>query len=83
LPIWISSTFASTAESIGSRLTLGAVEAADVDDPEFVVGESELGVPTADGDVVEEDVAAGVTARECDWLIQQEPRSGVGAVLDD
>src|SRR6476620_8677566 len=36
-----------------------AVEAADVDDVEFAVL-AELGVPTADGDVIAEDVADGV-----------------------
>jgi hypothetical protein len=35
---------------------IGAVETADVNDPEFVVFPTELGVPAADGDVVEEDV---------------------------
>ena len=40
-------------------------------------------MPTTDGDVVEEDVAVGMPAGGCDGLIQQEPRSGVGAALDD
>src|SRR5450631_3201890 len=69
----------------GHRFTvdIGAVEAADVNDLEFAVVPSELGVPAADGDLVEEDVAAGMPASGCDGLIQQEPRSGVGATLHD
>ena len=67
------------------RLTfdIGAVETADVEDLEFAVFISELGVPTADGDVVEEDVVARMPPSGCDGLIQQEPRSGVGAALHD
>jgi len=47
-----------------NRLTvdIGAVEAADVDDLEFVVLAPELGVPAADGDVIAEDIAVGVSA---------------------
>ena len=62
---------------------VGAVEAADVNDPELVVFASEFGVAAADGDVVEVDVAVGMPAGRCDGLIQQKPRSGVGAALDD
>ena len=39
---------------------VGAVEAADVNDPDFAAVPSELGMAAADGDVVEEDVAARV-----------------------
>ena len=56
-------------------IDIGAVEAADVDNLEFAVFPSELGVPTANGDVVEENVAAGMSASGCDGLIEQEPRS--------
>ena len=62
---------------------IGAVEAVDVDYPEFAILQPELGVASADGDVVEEDVAAGMTAGGGDRLIQSETRSGVGAALDD
>ena len=58
---------------------VGAGEAADVDDLELVVLASELGVPAADGDVIAEDVAVGVSAGGGDRLIQREPaipRSG-------
>jgi hypothetical protein len=48
----------------GHRFTvdIGAVEAADVRDLEFTAFPSELGVPAADGDVVEVDVAVGMPA---------------------
>jgi len=62
---------------------IGAVEAADVDDSEFAVLQAELGVPSADGDVVEDDVTAGMSASGCEALIQQEPGTGIGAALDD
>jgi hypothetical protein len=62
---------------------IGAVEAADVDYREFAILQPELGVASPDGDVVEEDVAAGMTAGGGDRLIQSETRSGVGAALDD
>ncbi len=62
---------------------VGAVEAADVNDLEFAVLPSELGVPAADGVVVEVDVAVAMPPGGCDGLIQQEPRSGCGAALDD
>jgi len=39
---------------------IGAVEAADVDYFEFIVLKPELGVASADCDVIEEDVAAGL-----------------------
>jgi hypothetical protein len=67
------------------RLTvdIGAVETAGVDDPDFAVCPSDLGVPAADGDVVKVDVAVGMPASGCDGLIQREPRSGVGSALYD
>ena len=43
----------------------------------------ELRVPAAHGDVIEEDVAAGMSAHRRHRLIQQEPGSGVGAPLHD
>src|ERR1700752_2459213 len=58
---------------------IGAVEAADVNDLELVVLASELGVPAADGDVIAEDVAVGVSAGGGDRLIKREPRSRVRA----
>jgi len=66
------------------RLTvdIGAVEAADVDDLEFAVLAPELGVPAADGDVIAEDIAVGVSAGGRNRLIQHEPRSRVRAALD-
>src|SRR6185312_740095 len=59
------------------------VEAAGVHDQVFAVFRSKLGVPSADADVVEEDVAVGMSSGGCDRLIQPEPRSGVGAALHD
>ena len=66
------------------RLTVdvGAVEAADVDDLEFAVVSPEFGVPAADGDVIAEDVAVGVSAGGRHRLIQHEPRARVRAALD-
>jgi hypothetical protein len=61
---------------------VGAVEAADVDDLEFTVLATELGVSAADGDVIAEDIAVGVSAGGCNCLIQGESRSRVGAALD-
>ena len=49
-----------------------AVQAVHVDNVELVALPSKLGVPAASGDVVEEDVAARMSARGCDWLIQRE-----------
>ena len=40
-------------------------------------------VPSADADVVEEDVAVGMPHSGCNRLVQPEPRSGVGAALHD
>jgi hypothetical protein len=73
----------SSAESIGSRLTYVPVEAADVDDVEFAPFPPEFGVAAADGNVVEEDVAAGMAACGCDRLIQGESGTGVGAALNN
>ena len=42
---------------------VGAVEATDVHNLEFVVLPSELRMPAAHGDIVEKDVAAGMSAR--------------------
>src|SRR6476659_6209861 len=57
---------------------VGAVEATDVDDVGFIVLPPELRVPAAHSDVVEKNVAAGMSARRRHRLIQQEPGSGVG-----
>ena len=46
---------------------------------EIVLLPPQLHVPAAHGDVVEEDVAAGMSAHRGHRLIQQEPGSGVGA----
>src|ERR1700736_3565664 len=42
---------------------VGAVEATDVHNLEFVVLPTELRMPAAHGDIVEKDVAAGMSAR--------------------
>jgi hypothetical protein len=60
---------------------VSAVEAVDVDNLEFASYASELGVPAADGDVVKEDVAIGVTTGRHGGLVDQEPRPGVRASL--
>jgi hypothetical protein len=49
---------------------------------EIVLLPPQLHVPAAHGDVVEEDVAAGMSAHR-GRLIQQEPGSGVGAPFRD
>jgi len=48
---------------------IGAVKAADIQDPELAFFSPELGVPAADGDVVKEDVAVGMAACGCDGLV--------------
>src|ERR1700720_4374230 len=40
-------------------------------------------MPTADGDVIEEDVAVWVAAGRRHGLVEQEPRSRVGTAFDD
>ena len=50
---------------------------------EIVLLPPQLDVPAAHGDVVEEDVAAGMSAHRGHRLIQQEPGSGVGAPFQD
>jgi hypothetical protein len=50
---------------------------------EFVVLPPELRVPAAHGDVVEKNVAAGMSTHRRHRLIQQEPGSGVGTPLHD
>jgi len=49
---------------------VGAVQAADVDNVELVGLQSEFSVPTADGDVVEEDVAVGMAAGRRGRLVE-------------
>ena len=60
---------------------IGAVEAAHVDHLELVVSQPELGMPTAHGDVVEEDVAVGVPSRRRGRLVEQESRPALGPRL--
>ena len=57
-----------------STVDIGFVEAADVHDAVLSVFRSKLGMPPADGDVVEKDVAARKSPGNCDGLIQQEFR---------
>src|ERR1700692_1063369 len=59
---------------------VSAVEAADVDNLEFAAHASELGVPAADGDVVEEDIAVRVTTDRSGDQVKQELRWDVRAV---
>jgi len=83
LPICTSSPLTSTRRIHRLPVDVGAVEATDVEHVDFVVLPSELRVPAAHGDVVEEDVAAGMSAYRRHRLIQQEPGSGVGASFHD
>ena len=57
---------------------VGVVEATHLDNVEFVVLPSTFGVAAAHRDVVEKDIAGGMSARRRDGPIQQEARSGVG-----
>jgi hypothetical protein len=66
----------------GFAVDVSAVEAADVDNLEFAAHASELGVPAADGEVVEEDIAIRVTTGRRGGPVEQEPRPGVRASLD-
>ena len=50
---------------------------------EIVLLPPQLHVPAAHGDVVEVDMAAGMSAHRNHRLIQQEPGSGVGAPFQD
>jgi SMP-30/Gluconolactonase/LRE-like region len=54
----------------GFTVDIDAGEAADVDNPEFGVDAPELGVPVADGAVVEEDIAIRVTSGRRDGLVE-------------
>jgi hypothetical protein len=65
----------------GFTVDVSAVEAADVDNLEFAAYAPELGVPAADGDVIEEDIAIRVTTGRRGGLVEQEPRPGVRAAL--
>jgi len=60
-----------------------AVEAARVDDAEFAVFKSKLGVVAADSYVVEEDVAARMAARGRSGLVKHELGANVGAAFDN
>src|SRR6185312_6269071 len=62
---------------------VGAVEATDVDDADIAVLPPELRVPAAYGDVVEKDIAAGMSARRRHLLIQQKPGTGVRSAFHD
>src|SRR5689334_9858676 len=55
-----------------------AVERADVVHHEGTLGAAEDGVLARHGDVVEEDVAVGVTAGHHLVVVEEEPRAGVG-----
>lgn len=57
---------------------VGAVEAAGVDDPVLTVEPAELGVATADGDVVEKHRGVGVAPGGRGGFDQQEPGLGEG-----
>ena len=66
-----------------STVDIGFVEAADVHDAVLSVFRSKLGMSSADGDVVEEDVAARKSPGDCDGLSQQEAGSSVTPAFDD
>src|SRR5687767_829117 len=61
---------------------IGAVQAAHIVDGEPTALAAELGVPAADRDVVEKDVAVGMPPGRGDVLVEQEAAAGVGAALD-
>jgi hypothetical protein len=81
LPICTSSPFRQRRPVHGFTVDVRAVEAADVDNLEFAAYAPELGVPAADGDVIEEDLAIRVTTGRRGGLVEQEPRPGVRAAL--
>jgi len=60
-------------------IDVGVVEAVEVDEQDLSVLQPKLDVVTADGGVVEEDVAVRMPARRCDGLIEQDLGTGVGA----
>jgi len=60
-------------------IDVSAVEAVEVDEQDLPVLHPKLDVVTADGGVVEEDVAVRMPARRCDGSIEQELGTGVGA----
>ena len=68
--------------SVAERTELAALWPGDVV-VEIVLLPPQLHVPAAHGDVVEEDVAAGMSAHRGHRLIQQKPGSGVGAPFQD
>ena len=57
----------------------GVVEAVEVDEQELSVLQPKLDMVTADGGVVEEDVAVRMPAPRCDGLIEQDLGTGVRA----
>jgi hypothetical protein len=67
----------------GFTVDVRAVEAADVDNLEFAAYAPEFGVPAADGDVIEEDIAIRVTTGRCAAppapRCSREPRSSARA----
>ena len=67
--------------SVAALTELAALRPGDVV-VEIVLLPPQLHVPAAHSDVVEEDVAAGMSAPR-GRLIQQEPGSGVGALFQD
>ena len=64
-------------------IDVSAVEAVEVDEQDLPVLHPKLDVVTADGGVVEEDVAVRMPARRCDGLIEQELGTGVGAAYHE
>src|SRR3954470_10048599 len=61
---------------------VGAVQAADVVDPEAVRPTAELGMTSRHRHVVEEDLAVGVPPGAHDVGVEQEPAARAGAALD-
>src|SRR4029078_6418526 len=64
-------------------IDVSAVEAVEVDEQDLSVLQPKLDVVTADGGVVEEDIAVWMPARRCDRLIEQELGPGVGAAYHE
>src|SRR3546814_3018153 len=81
---WSSDVCSSDLNCRIDRFTVdvGAVEASDVDDVEICIFLTELGVTTADGHVVQEDVAVRVPTCRRRRLIEQEAGSCIRSPLD-
>src|SRR5690606_1769993 len=61
---------------------ISAVETADVDHHEVIAFAPELGVPTRNSDIVEEDVTVRVAASAGGFPVEQEARARVRAAFD-